>query len=30
MIRKRKSEEEMDIWLHRLRDEAYVEYRPDE
>jgi len=30
MIRKRKSEEEMDIWLHRLRDEAYVEYRLDE
>ncbi len=27
MIRKRKAEEEIDIWLRRLRDEAYVEYR---
>ena len=26
-IRKRKQEEELDIWLRRLRDEAYVEYR---
>jgi peptidyl-prolyl cis-trans isomerase SurA len=30
MIRKRKSEEELEIWLHRLRDEAYVEYRLDD
>lgn len=29
MIRKRKAEEEIDIWLRRLRDEAYVEYRND-
>ena len=27
MIRKRKAEEEIDIWLRRLRDEAYVEIR---
>ncbi len=27
MIRKRKAEEAVDIWLRRLRDEAYVEYR---
>lgn len=26
-IRNRKQEEELDIWLRRLRDEAYVEYR---
>lgn len=25
-IRRRKTEEEMDIWLRRLRDESYVEY----
>lgn len=30
MIRKRKAEEEVEVWLHRLRDEAYVEYRLDE
>jgi peptidyl-prolyl cis-trans isomerase SurA len=24
-IRKRKIEEETELWLHRLRDEAYVE-----
>lgn len=29
MIRKRKAEEEIEIWLRRLRDEAYVEYRND-
>lgn len=29
MIRKRKAEEEIDVWLRRLRDEAYVEYRND-
>lgn len=29
MIRKRKAEEEIEIWLRRLRDEAYVEYRLD-
>ncbi|MGH8612851.1 MAG: peptidylprolyl isomerase [Gammaproteobacteria bacterium] len=28
-IRKRKIEEEHEIWLRRLRDEAYVEYRID-
>ncbi|MEE8342768.1 MAG: peptidylprolyl isomerase [Gammaproteobacteria bacterium] len=27
LIRKRKVEEEMQLWLRRLRDEAYVEYR---
>ena len=27
MIRKRKIEEELQLWLRRLRDEAYVEYR---
>lgn len=27
LIRQRKAEEELDIWLRRLRDEAYVEYR---
>jgi peptidyl-prolyl cis-trans isomerase SurA len=26
-IRKRKADEEMQLWLRRLRDEAYVEYR---
>lgn len=26
-IRKRKIEEELELWLRRLRDEAYVEYR---
>lgn len=30
MIRKRKAEEEIEVWLRRLRDEAYVEYRLDE
>ncbi len=29
LIRQRKAEEELDIWLRRLRDEAYVEYRLD-
>ncbi|MEE8428070.1 MAG: peptidylprolyl isomerase [Gammaproteobacteria bacterium] len=29
-IRKRKVEEEMQLWLRRLRDEAYVEYRISE
>jgi peptidyl-prolyl cis-trans isomerase SurA len=29
LIRKRKAEEEIEIWLRRLRDEAYVEYRND-
>jgi len=28
-IRSRKTEEELQTWLRRLRDEAYVEYRPD-
>ena len=28
-IRKRKAEEELDIWLRRLRDEAYVEFIDD-
>ncbi|WJW75907.1 peptidylprolyl isomerase [Thiohalobacter sp. IOR34] len=27
IIRKRKTEEELQLWLRRLRDEAYVEYR---
>lgn len=27
LIRKRKTEEELQLWLRRLRDEAYVEYR---
>lgn len=30
MIRKRKTDEEMELWLRRLRDEAYVDYRLDE
>jgi len=30
MIRKRKTDEAIEVWLHRLRDEAYVEYRLDE
>lgn len=29
-IRQRKVEEELQIWLRRLRDEAYVEYRLDD
>lgn len=29
-IRKHKTEEELELWLRRLRDEAYVELRPDE
>jgi Parvulin-like peptidyl-prolyl isomerase len=29
-IRKRKTEEELQLWLRRLRDEAYVEYRLDD
>lgn len=29
-IRERKIQEELDIWLRQLRDEAYVEYRLDE
>lgn len=28
-LRRRKFEEELDLWLRRLRDEAYVEYRVD-
>jgi peptidyl-prolyl cis-trans isomerase SurA len=27
LIRKRKGDEELFLWLRRLRDEAYVEYR---
>lgn len=27
LIRQRKAEEELELWLRRLRDEAYVEYR---
>ena len=27
LIRKRKTDEELSLWLRRLRDEAYVEYR---
>ncbi len=29
LIRKRKTEEELDVWLRKLRDEAYVEYRTE-
>ena len=29
LIRKRKGDEELFLWLRRLRDEAYVEYRLD-
>ncbi len=29
LIRKRKTDEELELWLRRLRDEAYVEYRID-
>ncbi|HEY9198489.1 MAG TPA: peptidylprolyl isomerase, partial [Gammaproteobacteria bacterium] len=29
-IRKRKTDEELALWLRRLRDEAYVEYRTEE
>ena len=29
LIRSRKYEEELDLWLRRLRDESYVEYRID-
>ena len=29
-IRQRKTEEELEIWLRRLRDESYVEYIVDE
>jgi len=29
-IRQRKTEEQLEIWLRRLRDEAYVEYHIDE
>lgn len=29
-IRQRKTDEELEIWLRRLRDEAYVEYHLDE
>ncbi len=29
-IRKRKVEEDLELWLRRLRDEAYVEYRLEE
>ncbi|HSH30132.1 MAG TPA: peptidylprolyl isomerase, partial [Thiohalobacter sp.] len=27
MIRQRKTDEEMELWLRRLRDESYIEYR---
>lgn len=27
MIRERKTDEEMELWLRRLRDESYIEYR---
>lgn len=30
LIRKRKTDEELSLWLRRLRDEAYVEYRTPE
>ena len=30
LIRKRKTDEELELWLRRLRDEAYVEYRTEE
>lgn len=30
LIRKRKTDEELSLWLRRLRDEAYVEYRTAE
>lgn len=30
LIRKRKTDEELQLWLRRLRDEAYVEYRTAE
>lgn len=30
LIRKRKTDEELSLWLRRLRDEAYVEYRSPE
>lgn len=30
MIRKRKLDEELALWIRRLRDEAYVEYRTEE
>jgi peptidyl-prolyl cis-trans isomerase SurA len=29
-IRQRKTDEQLEIWLRRLRDEAYVEYHIDE
>ena len=29
-IRQRKTEEELEIWLRRLRDESYVEYHLDQ
>ena len=29
-IRQRKTDEELEIWLRRLRDESYVEYIVDE
>jgi peptidyl-prolyl cis-trans isomerase SurA len=30
LIRKRKTDEELALWMRRLRDEAYVEYRTEE
>jgi peptidyl-prolyl cis-trans isomerase SurA len=30
MIFKRKSEEELELWIRRLRDEAYIEFRIDD
>ena len=30
LIRSRKYDEELFLWLRRLRDESYVEYRLDE
>jgi peptidyl-prolyl cis-trans isomerase SurA len=29
-IRQRKADEELEIWLRRLRDESYIEYIADE
>ena len=29
-IRQRKTDEELEIWLRRLRDESYVEYHLDD
>lgn len=29
-IRERKRDEELELWLRRMRDEAYVEFRLDD